>query len=1183
MNSTSINVTFVTTTKAMNPIPEIPAMPKTLRFLRRTNCRIFATMAGIAFFTCQTVELLAQATFYPMASGNYSQGFTNIADWTNNYASGVGSQNWRVATSVATSTGTNFTVFSASTSGGVQKGSESIVFLATGTNAGATDLLLDFSGRVATSMSFDYSKIANSANDATPRSSDLKVQYSLDNGLTFADLTGYAIPRINNNSTPQSGTLNITLPAELSDKPQVLLRFYFWNNGQTTGSGNRPKWSVDNILVSSTALGGDTAPPVITALTPTNNALNVPITTNLVAVLNESVVKGTGNVTVKLASNDDVLATIPVADAAVAVTGTTVTVTLPSSLAPSTAYYVNIDAGAFADASGNGFAGIIDKSTWTFTTEAPDTTGPVPTAFVPSNGAANFRIDPEEIMITFNEPVSYIGTSPIELRSVAGDVLVAQFDSENSFADVTEPNVLTVFLLEPLALDYGTAYYISVPAGTVEDSLGNDNLAFGAPASSNPWTFTTLPEPTPPSVVVNKYANIGGGATDFIELLVIGNQTPGSTLDMRGMIVKDFSSSMSGDSGGKFEFADNPLWQSVPVGTLIVLNGGTTSSDTNAADFKIAAGLGDTALFVSSSVSSFDIATTEMIMIKAAGSGTAGVTGGIHALAAGTAGTLFNDFLGPKLRASATTGTGRAVIANNSNSILADYNGIDATDAAAAEIVFGTANSPANATYISQLRGLTPGDGDGSVVLANVTPGSAFSGTPVFSPGLTGQSVSLTLNATIPAISLASISIEVPTDFGTPGGVALSGPAAASALSSITGQTVTVTGAAATVSQPLVITISGLQAPVPGVGDFGNRSFVVATSAAGGTLTAIGSSPLALVTIPISKLRETNVSGVPLALGQQAAVAGVVTEENFSTTNIQATVQDATAGISLFNAASTISPFLRGTRYLLYGPVSQFNGLTQLNYAGFIDLGADSQPTPLVLTIPTLNAAAEAYEGSLITIENLSYVSGTWAAAQTVELKDASDNKINIRIQAGSTATTLPEFPVNVTGILGQFDSSSPFTLGYQLQPRDMQDLAPAAPPGNTLATWIGGFQVGGQIGFNDDFDKDGLSNALENILGSDPSASNRGISLLSASAGNLVFRHTLNATPASDLAASYEWSTNLANWNASGASAGGTTVTFSAPVEIAAGPPALVEVTATVSGTPSAKVFTRLKVTQAP
>ncbi len=171
-----------------------------------------------------------------------------------------------------------------------------------------------------------------------------------------------------------------------------------------------------------------------------------------------------------------------------------------------------------------------------------------------------------------------------------------------------------------------------------------------------------------------------------------------------------------------------------------------------------------------------------------------------------------------------------------------------------------------------------------------------------------------------------------------------------------------------------------------------------------------------------------------------------------------------------------------------------------------------------------------------------------------------------------------------MTGIFGQFKTSSPYNSGYQLQPRDPQDLTPyIAPPEDTLAAWISGFQVGELTGFNDDFDNDGLPNALENILGSDPSAANQGISVVSASAGNLVFRHTLNATPASDLIASYEWSIDLATWNASGESAEGTTVSFSAPVEIAVGPPALVEVTATVTGTPSAKVFTRLKVTQAP
>ena len=137
------------------------------------------------------------------------------------------------------------------------------------------------------------------------------------------------------------------------------------------------------------------------------------------------------------------------------------------------------------------------------------------------------------------------------------------------------------------------------------------------------------------------------------------------------------------------------------------------------------------------------------------------------------------------------------------------------------------------------------------------------------------------------------------------------------------------------------------------------------------------------------------------------------------------------------------------------------------------------------------------------------------------------------------------------------------------------------APPGNTFATWIGGYNVGGQTGFNDDFDNDGLDNAMENILGSDPSVTSQGLSAVSTSGGNLVFRHTLNATPASDLQASYEWSADLAAWNASGASAGGTTVTFGAPVQINAGPPALVEVTATVTGTPPGKVFARIKVQQ--
>lgn len=131
---------------------------------------------------------------------------------------------------------------------------------------------------------------------------------------------------------------------------------------------------------------------------------------------------------------------------------------------------------------------------------------------------------------------------------------------------------------------------------------------------------------------------------------------------------------------------------------------------------------------------------------------------------------------------------------------------------------------------------------------------------------------------------------------------------------------------------------------------------------------------------------------------------------------------------------------------------------------------------------------------------------------------------------------------------------------------------------GTAYADWIGGFEVGGFTGPADDFDHDGLANVLENLLGTSPAAFSPGLTSVSAAGGSLVFRHTLSATPAADLTGSYEWSADLVTWHASGAAAGGTTVTFGAPVVVTPGTPDLVEVTATVTGSPAARVFARFK-----
>jgi Bacterial Ig-like domain len=134
--------------------------------------------------------------------------------------------------------------------------------------------------------------------------------------------------------------------------------------------------------------------------------------------------------------------------------------------------------------------------------------------------------------------------------------------------------------------------------------------------------------------------------------------------------------------------------------------------------------------------------------------------------------------------------------------------------------------------------------------------------------------------------------------------------------------------------------------------------------------------------------------------------------------------------------------------------------------------------------------------------------------------------------------------------------------------------------PSNTFASWIGGFSLNGLTGVNDDFDGDGLGNAIENLLGSSPQVFSPGLTGVTLSGGNLAFHHTRSTTPASDLTGSYEWSTDLITWHGSGVAAEGTTVTFAPPVVNTPGTPELVEVTASITGSAS-KVFARFKATR--
>ena len=208
----------------------------------------------------------------------------------------------------------------------------------------------------------------------------------------------------------------------------------------------------------------------------------------------------------------------------------------------------------------------------------------------------------------------------------------------------------------------------------------------------------------PLSVAVNKYQN---SSIDRIELLVIGDSNdaaPGPPVDMRGMTIKDFNSNMASDFGGKYVFTDHPLWASVKAGTLIVLSAGSTSEeDTIGSDFVLRINLANPTYFTTASTG-FDIGNTEMVMIKAAGTGPGGVAGGIHVLAGGNAGTQYTAFSGRKLRASSLGGNRTFVFAENNNASASDFS--TGTANTAQRLTFGLANNGSNSTFIESRRNL---------------------------------------------------------------------------------------------------------------------------------------------------------------------------------------------------------------------------------------------------------------------------------------------------------------------------------------------------------------------------------------------------------------------------------------------------------------------------------------------
>jgi hypothetical protein len=143
---------------------------------------------------------------------------------------------------------------------------------------------------------------------------------------------------------------------------------------------------------------------------------------------------------------------------------------------------------------------------------------------------------------------------------------------------------------------------------------------------------------------------------------------------------------------------------------------------------------------------------------------------------------------------------------------------------------------------------------------------------------------------------------------------------------------------------------------------------------------------------------------------------------------------------------------------------------------------------------------------------------------------------------------------------------------------RAMVDLNSIAPA-NTYASWIAAYPSvpPGLAGFDQDADGDGIDNGAENFFGTNPGVGSSGLFSGATSGNTFTFTHPQNATPATGVTATYRWSKDLTTFRTHGQTDGdGTTVSFNAVTNAG-----ITTVTATVTGTPTSKLFLDVKVTQ--
>ncbi len=375
---------------------------------------------------------------------------------------------------------------------------------------------------------------------------------------------------------------------------------------------------------SSQLQTSDTTAPILSNLSPADNATGVAVSANLVLTFNETIKAGTGNFII-FNADGTVAKTIAVTDASqVSISGSTVTINPSTDLAAGSSYYFNTANGVLKDSAGNSFAGITGTTAYNF---AAEQAAVIPT---PTTGSTKAKIflSTNDGFIVSNSSATLFGSIGNEVASldagISGVVLDQNIErvilggDSSSYRFAQTGNKLNAYdtassLLASIPLQGdadGTqlkfnngVFDAKLSAGIM--SLGGAIVSGTTAAALTPTTLSAIAEPTLNTLSA---AKVFLGAIDAFLVSSSGNSIFGNTgeeiatigagvnnviLDQNvekvilGGASGNYTFKQSGNKINIYDALDTTPIAALPVqgdtdGTLITFSNGTASAKLSA-------------------------------------------------------------------------------------------------------------------------------------------------------------------------------------------------------------------------------------------------------------------------------------------------------------------------------------------------------------------------------------------------------------------------------------------------------------------------------------------------------------------------------------------------------------------------------------------------------------------------